>query len=136
MLQHKFFLSQQNCNLNVQQLYCNTKFLCHNNIMNCKPTLLQHRNLCHGNLMHFVCKTHVAKIFYVATFLKLQHLKFMLRRKILLLRQNFLCLILKIVTTINSMLRRNDSPGVPNVCRNQRLFMLQQITCKFKTPML
>ena len=86
--------------------------------------------------MHFVCKTLIATIFYVATFNKLQNLKFMFQHKILLSRHNFMCLILKIVVTINSMLRLNDSPGVPNVCRDKRLFMSQQISCKFQTALL
>ena len=117
MLQHKIFMSQHN-------------------IMNCKPALLRHRNLYRDNLMHFVCKTHVVTILYVATFNKLQNLKFMLQHIILLSRHNLLCLILKMITTINSMLRLNDSPGISNVCRDKRLFMSQQITCKFQSALL
>ena len=62
-------------------------------------------------------------------FNKLHNLKFMLRHKILLSRHNLLCLILKIIATINSMLRLNDSLGVANVCCDKILFMSQQITC-------
>ena len=56
----------------------------------------------------------------------------MLRHKILLSRHNFLCFILKIIATINSMLRLNDIPEVPNVYRDKSLFMLQQITVSLK----
>ena len=109
MLQHKIFMSQHN-------------------IMNCKPTLLRHRNLCHDNLMYFVCKTHVVTIFCIATSNTLQNLKFMLQHKILLSRHNFSCIILKNVVTINSILRP--------ICYEKRLFMSQQITCKFQTAFL
>ena len=86
--------------------------------------------------MHFVCKTHVATILYVATFNKHKNLKFMSQHKILLSRHNLPCLLLKIIVIINSMLRLNDSPGVPIVCHDKILFMLQQITCKFQITLL